>query len=259
LSQEKKKEKIPRNLLFSIFLRSFLLQMQMNYSRMQGLGFGLGILPIVQVLKLRTEALADFLRRHTGFFNAHPYMSTYAMGSIARLEAEGKDGELILELKSKLMGLLGLLGDQIFWSRLKPLLATSAILALFFLKWPPIGGFRTTTIWILSLLFILYNLAQFYVRWKGLTWGYRSGEAVLKIITKIHLLKYRLHLSLIAALVTGFLLVKVDKVMEQDLVYFASFSSALICLRLKSPLWLTLLFAFAVALSASFIKGLRIG
>lgn len=244
--------------LFAVFLRSFFLQTLMSYVRMQGLGFGLSMLPFARHGGIKDEKLKRFLKRHISFFNAHPYLSTYAMGATGRMELEGRDEGKIIEFKNSLMGPLGLFGDQIFWSRFRPLVCTAAVIALMYLHWPPIAGFRPEIVWILVITFILYNSFHLTVRWKGLVWGYASGDAVLRILMRSKLVKYRLHLGLGAAFAAGIFLIKSFEVTDNSNVFIGSFLTAMISLKLKAPLWITLLLVLSVTLGLSLILGFKI-
>lgn len=241
-----------------MFLRSFLFGALMNYTRMLGLSFGLGMVPVARELKLKGESLAGFLRRSLDFFNAHPYLAPYALGAVARLEIDGEDPQNITKLKTRIMGPLGLFGDQIFWSRLKPMTAALTILLLIYVDWPPKFSHRLTSLLILTASFIIYNTVHFVVRWQGLVRGFESGDSVMKVITAGRLVKYRLHLSLAAAVIGGFFAVKALETGRNSTVFITSFIAALVGLRMKSPLWLVLLLAFAVSLGVSLHFGIKL-
>lgn len=247
--------KIP---FFSLFLRSFLFGTLMNLSRMLGLSFGLAMIPIARKLKLRGESLSKFLNRNLEFFNTHPYMAPYVLGAVSRLEVEGEEDTKIKELKSRIMGHLAVFGDQIFWSRYKPLLIMFAVLLLFFIQWPPTYWYRKEYICCLCGLFLIYNIGHIIVRWQGLIQGFRSGGEVLRVITSSKWVKYRLHMSLLAAFMAGFLLVKVGHLIGSKESYLAAFLGALFCLRLKSPLWVVILFASVLSLGLSLYLGLSL-
>ncbi len=55
----------------------------------------------------------SFLKRHLGFFNAHPFFASYALGAISRLEEDNPGNhELVDRFKNALIGPLGAIGDQ---------------------------------------------------------------------------------------------------------------------------------------------------
>ena len=252
------KEKVRKPPLFAVFLRSFFLQTLMSYVRMQGLGFGLSMLPFIKHAGIEGERLKSFLKRHLSFFNAHPYLAAYALGAVGKMETEGVGEAEITEFKSRIMGPLGVFGDQIFWARFRPLVAMTTIIILMYLNWPPITGYRLEIIWILTGAFIIYNWVHFAVRWQGLVWGYASGKAVLRVLTRSRLVKYRLHLGLGTAFAAGIFLIKSYEVIDNSYVFMGSFLTATISLKMKAPLWITLLLVFSVTLGISFITGFKI-
>ncbi|NQS98909.1 MAG: PTS system mannose/fructose/sorbose family transporter subunit IID [candidate division Zixibacteria bacterium] len=258
MSDEITEIKPSRPLLISMFLRSFLFGALMNFTRMLGLSFGLGMIPVARELKLKGESLAAFLRRSLDFFNAHPYLATFALGAVGRLEMEGEEPQRITSLKTRIMGPLGLFGDQIFWSRFKPMMAALTILLLVSVNWPPGFNHRLTNLLIITAFFIVYNAVHFIVRWRGLTLGFKSGDSVLKVITASRLVKYRMHLSFAAAVIGGVFAVRALEFSQNSTVFSVSFIAALVGLRMKSPLWIVILFAFAVSLGVSLYIGTKL-
>lgn len=251
MCSEDRKTEFP---IFSIFLRLFLLQTLMNYTRMQGLGFGMAFIPVARSLRLKGRSLSVFLRRHLDFFNAHPYLASYALGAASKLESERRKAGEIIELKNRLMGPLGLLGDQIFWSRIKPMCSGLAVVALLHLSWPPISGFRLESALVLAGLFIIYNALHFQVKWNGLVKGYRNGENVPIAITGSAIVKLRLFLGLGTALVSGLYLAKTYSISQENdaAVFLSAFVVVIISRSLKLPVWLTLILALTVSLAVSF-------
>jgi PTS system mannose-specific IID component len=225
---------------------------------MQGLGFGLAMSALARKCKLSGEILKAFLQRNTAFFNSHPIMSSYALGAVSRLELEDKPGEEIAELKNNLIGPLGLLGDQIFWSRLKPLMATLLVLFLLFLNYPISAANRGVDLLALGLFFTLFNIIQFWVRWRGLKAGFRCGANVIEEITKSRLVRFRLHLAWVFAFSAGILFLVANEKLKHPWIFFATFASAFICLRTKLPIWSAFLFSLAVFLLVSLISSVTL-
>jgi len=103
--------------LVSTFLRSFTIQGSWNYRSMVGGGVAFCLLPVLRaVARTRGEPLQDALQRHVGHFNAHPYLTSLALGAIARLEADGEDPEAVQRFKAAIRGPLGGLGDALIWA-----------------------------------------------------------------------------------------------------------------------------------------------
>ncbi|KPK76547.1 MAG: hypothetical protein AMJ89_03935, partial [candidate division Zixibacteria bacterium SM23_73] len=100
-------------------------------------------------------------------FNANPYLATYAVGAVAKLEEAGASAEELGKFKNSLSGPLGALGDNLIWMNLRPvLLILGIILASTF------GALGALIFWL------LYNIHQVYLRARGLFKGYGLGLGV---------------------------------------------------------------------------------
>ena len=116
-----------------IFFRSFFVQSGWNYKSLLSIGFCFAIVPVAKKLfKNDVKKYNQFVKRHLGFFNAHPYFTSYALGAVARLEEEiavNNSSDAHLEkFKNALIGPLGALGDQLFWATVKPATFTIGVL-----------------------------------------------------------------------------------------------------------------------------------
>jgi PTS system mannose-specific IID component len=160
-------DKISRLDFVRLYFRSFFVQTGWNYERMIALGFTWILLPLVEKLCPDREERVRFLRRHLSFFNANPYLATYAVGAVAKLEESGAASEEVGKLKESLSGPLGALGDNLMWMNLKP-----ALLIL--------GIILTSTSGVLGavVFWLLYNMHQVYLRGRGLCRGYALGLSV---------------------------------------------------------------------------------
>jgi len=160
-------EKIPKLNLFRLYLRSFFVQTGWNYERMIALGFTWILLPLMEKLYPAKEQRKKFLKRHLSTFNANPYLATYAVGAVAKLEEAGASAEELGKFKNSLSGPLGALGDNLIWMNLRPaLLILGIILASTF------GALG-------ALIFgLFYNIHQVYLRARGLFKGYGLGLGV---------------------------------------------------------------------------------
>lgn len=153
--------------LFRLYLRSFFVQTGWTYERMIALGFTWILLPLVKKLYPVQEERVRFLRRHLSTFNANPYLATYAVGAVAKLEEIRTSEEEIGKFKDSLMGPLGALGDNFIWMNLRPaLLILGIILASAF------GAIGAVVFWL------FYNIHQVYLRARGLFKGYDLGLKV---------------------------------------------------------------------------------
>ena len=154
-------------ILKGLWIRSFLLQTGFNYERMQALGWCWVVSPLAK--RLSIENKQEFYQDNLESFNANPYISTYAVGAVAKLEEEKKDRKTILRLKNSLRGPLGSLGDSLIWKGVRPALLALGILTAGWLGyWGPI------------LFLVLFNGMQIYLRRRGLKKGYELGEQIFK-------------------------------------------------------------------------------
>ena len=162
-----------------IFFRSFFVQSGWNYKSLLSIGFCFTIVPVAKRLyKNDVIKYNQFVKRHLGFFNAHPYFSAYALGAVAKLEEEiavNKGNEEHLEkFKNALIGPLGALGDQLFWATVKPATFTIGVLGFLLTE----NFYARLT--FLFLLGILYNLPHLYIRTFGMIQGYKKGFLICK-------------------------------------------------------------------------------
>lgn len=154
-------------LRFAVALRSLALQASWNYQTLLGAGFAFSLLPVLQrALAADPDRLAAAVGRHAGFFNAHPYLASVALGAVGRLESDGVDPDTVGRLKSALMSPLGTLGDGLVWARWRPFCAFLAI-----------GAFAAgVPAWVAILLFLgLYNAVHLPLRYWGIAFGWREG------------------------------------------------------------------------------------
>ena len=154
--------------LWRVVARSFLLQALWNRERMQGQGLAYALRPVARRLA-GASGEAGWLARHLGFFNTQPAFASYALGVVARLEAEraraeGPPEETIEQAKSTLGPALAAVGDSLIWSSIRP--PTAVIGALWALEGSPYGA--------LVFLF-LYNSFHLLVRVRGVFAGWRLG------------------------------------------------------------------------------------
>jgi mannose/fructose/N-acetylgalactosamine-specific phosphotransferase system component IID len=169
--------------LTSAFFRTFFLQTMWNFERYVNYGFAFILTPILKKL-YPPESRAEALSRHLEYFNTHPYMASFILGAVIRMEKERaeetksrqrqKEDE-INALKVGMMGPLAAMGDNLFWATIRPycgLLAVTLVLS----KSVLVSG----QYWIVPLLFLaVYNVAHLGLRLIGFLQGYRKGDQVV--------------------------------------------------------------------------------
>jgi len=167
-------------LLAKIFFRSFFINANLNFRKMQNLGFVMTITPLVRPWNLPTKEAAELLTRHLQIFNTNPYFAASISGSVIRLEEEkSKDKKLTSDaavVKHTLMGPYAAIGDAFFWGALRPFAAVIAcILAYSEYIFAPLA------------LLLLFNPFHVWIRLKGFLEGYRRGKEGIDFVKKINL------------------------------------------------------------------------
>ena len=151
-----------------LLMRSFALQGSWNFPQMQGLGFLFALAPWLKRVHSEGNELRRSLRRHLGYFNTNPYMATYVLGVVARLEEEGQ-GEESVRMRQNLMGPLGAIGDGLYWANFRPLCLLLALLI------------ATVRIEVAALFFItIYNVIHIADRWIYLNMGYEKAHNAIE-------------------------------------------------------------------------------
>lgn len=175
--------KLPKTTLFSILLHLFLFQVGWNFERMLNLGFAYSLLPGVKKLYKDTQKQCQVLKRHLEFFNTNPYLASPIVGMVIAEEekiARQSLGNIqeISQFKTKCMGPLGALGDNLFWANFRPLFSLLGIVVT-------IGLWKSSLIWLGPFIFlILYNIPHLYFRIVWFLRGYRMGKGVLNLLCK---------------------------------------------------------------------------
>ncbi|MBN2001202.1 PTS system mannose/fructose/sorbose family transporter subunit IID [candidate division KSB1 bacterium] len=214
---------ITRKDLFEILLRTFFVQGSWNFKSLIGLGFCYCAIPIAKRLFPDPEDQKDFLKRHLNFFNAHPYFTSWCLGAVAKIEFEAEknqwaDLEAIQIFKTRLAGPLGSIGDQLFWSGVKPLVSGIAFCCALVLGWMAI-----------PFLLVLYNVPHFYTRYKGLILGYKKGFEIVADLSLRRFQKYLNAIKAIGLFVAGFSLAIAAKVnYDKGADFLAAFIAAVI-------------------------------
>jgi mannose/fructose/N-acetylgalactosamine-specific phosphotransferase system component IID len=192
-------KRIRKRDLLKLFLRSFYIQATWNFERMLGLGLCFCLIPIAKRLYSTKEEMIDFLQRNLDFFNAHPYMASYAIGSLARLEEQAiqqnwSDKKPIAIFRERLCGPLGALGDTLFWQLIKPLSACVGVIVTLFWGW--VGIFAS---------FIVYNIFHFYIRSRGIYMSYKKGFDIIRDLSIRGTQKYVTGFRISLNICTGFM------------------------------------------------------
>lgn len=150
-------------------LRLLTLQASWTFERMQGVGVGFAVEPLLRPLGgVGDPRYREALGRATGFFNANPFLAPAAVGAEARAELDGVPGPQIERLRTALCGPLGSLGDRLFWTGIVPALASAAVAAV------ALGA----GIWPVAVFVVVHNVIRLLLAAWMLDLGWRHGLRV---------------------------------------------------------------------------------
>jgi PTS system mannose-specific IID component len=149
--------------------RLFAVQSAFSYERMLGIGFGHAIEPLLRPLRGQGGArYAEALARQSRFFNAHPFVTSIAVGAAARAELDGEAPERIERLRAALGGPLGALGDRLIWAGWLPACVGFGLILV--AAGAGVGG-------VVAFL-ALFNIVRVGLLAWGLRAGWRAGMRV---------------------------------------------------------------------------------
>lgn len=157
------------------FLRTFAVEGSWNPHSMTAGGLVYALLPLLARIHAGDPvALREAVRRHLEPFNAHPYLTPMAVGSLARMEHQGEDPARIRRYRRALMGPLGAVGDRLVWAGWRPVCLLAGLLA-FSLGADPVRA---------ALLFLLsYNAGHLALRAWAFRLGWRDGVHAVRGLT----------------------------------------------------------------------------
>ena len=159
--------------------RSFLHQASWNFERMQNLGLLYQMLPGLRRLHGGSPPAA-VLQRYLGYFNTHPYLSTWVAGTVLRLEEQQQRGELspvdAETFQKMVMAPYAAIGDALFWGALRPLAAVVGLfLAVQGITWAPL------------MMLALFNLPHLLCRGAGWLFGYVQALHSVETLQRMRL------------------------------------------------------------------------
>jgi PTS system mannose-specific IID component len=182
--------------LYGVFRRSLLIQASWSYERMQSIGFAYAIEPVLRKLYPDRAEYESRLRVHLEYFNTQPYLASFILGAVVRMEEDRsrarKVSEDVSSLKAALTAPLGALGDTFFWGALKPFAAVVAVALLLTGYW-----------WAPLLFLVFYNVWHVGLRAGMLFWGYRSGGDAMALMARYSLMNLAKRFKLITLTVLG--------------------------------------------------------
>ena len=163
---------------------------------MQSLGFAFAIEPVLRKLYPDQAEYESRLWIHLEYFNTQPYLASFILGAVIRMEEDRTIGRKVSEdvssLKAALMAPLGALGDTFFWGARKPFAAVTAVALLMTGHW-----------WAPLLFLAFFNVWHVGLRAGMLFWGYRSGGDAMALMTRHSLMNMAKRLKRITLAVLG--------------------------------------------------------
>lgn len=153
--------------------RSLFLQASFNYERMQAGGWLYSILPGLKKIHKDKDDLAASMSHNLEFFNTHPFLVNFVMGIVLSMEQNKADIPTIRAVRVAAMGPLGGIGDALFWFTLVPI--TAGITANMAIN----GNIAAPFIFL-----IIFNAAQFGLRFFLMKWSYKLGTNAIGVLTE---------------------------------------------------------------------------
>ena len=206
---------LPLRTRVAIFFRLLAVQGAWNYETLVGNGIGFCVEPALRRLPGGPDgdAYRAALARESQYFNAHPYLTSVAVGALARAELDGEAPERIERFRTALCGPLGALGDRLVWATFLPLCSFTALVVF------GLGGSPFATV----LTFLgLYNSGHLGLRVWGLQVGWRRGLGVAQSLGNPWLQHAPPRLGRVAAVLAGMALpLAIDRIIEAGQVLLA--------------------------------------
>jgi len=203
-----------------ILLRLLGIQGAWNYETMLGNGIAFAMEPALRRLPggRGGEAYRQAIARHSGYFNAHPYLASVAVGALARAELDGVPAAQIERFRVAAPGPLGSVGDRLVWAGWLPLCSAVGLVAF---------GLGASP-WVVVALFLgLYNLGHLGLRIWGLHAGWAHGLRVAQALGNPVLRNGPPHVARVLALVAGIALpVAAQKLLGEGRVWLGGVLAA---------------------------------
>lgn len=199
---------LPARTWAAIFLRQLAVQASWNYELLLGTGIGFSLEPALRHLPggREGEAYRAAMARQSAYFNAHPYLTAVAVGSLARAELERAPPGQIERFRTALCGPLGSVGDRLVWAGWLPFCSLLALAAF---------GLGAGAPAVLLIFLGLYNVGHIGLRVWGLRVGWTHGMRVAAALANPVLRHGPTYIARAAALLAGIALpLALDRIIE---------------------------------------------
>ena len=187
---------LPLRVRAAVLLRMLAIQGVWNYETMLGNGIAFALEPALKRLPggRQGEPYRRAMARHSGYFNAHPYLASVAVGALARAELDRVDEALIERFRVAAPGPLGSVGDRLVWAGWVPLCSAIALLAF---------GLGASPLVVVLVFLGTYNVMHLGLRIWGLHAGWTHGLRVAQALANPVLRQGPAHVARATALVAG--------------------------------------------------------
>lgn len=199
-----------------ILFSSFFIQTSWSFSTLQGMGFLFNLMS-----GAKKDTKSKIMNTHKGYFNTHPYMSSYIVGAVERAyDDEQSSTDEIQKFINIAQKSFASAGDLLFWEILRPaLLLIGTILAL---KFGVIGPLT---------FIVVYTAFHLYHRIQGIYDGYNMKWDVIYIIRSRRFTTTQNTFELIGAFCSGLLFSAVSLELNYLLIIPISLLFLLLLLR----------------------------
>jgi len=159
---------LPFRVRLAMFVRMLAVQGSWNYETLLGTGIGFVMEPALRYLPGGVDGpqYRAALARESRYFNAHPYLTGIAVGSLTRAELDGVDPARIERFRSALASPLGSVGDRLVWASWLPFCSVVAL---------GVFGAGASALAVVGTFLLLYNAGHFLLRAWGLHIGLSRG------------------------------------------------------------------------------------
>jgi mannose PTS system EIID component len=187
---------LPLRVKLAMFVRMLGVQGSWNYETLLGTGIGFVMEPALRFLPggVNGPAYRAALARESRYFNAHPYLTGIAVGSLTRAELEGVDPARIERFRSALASPLGSVGDRLVWASWLPFCSVVALCVF---------GSGGSALAVVGTFLLLYNAGHFLLRAWGLHVGLARGLTVASALGNPVLRQGPQYIGSATALVAG--------------------------------------------------------
>lgn len=187
---------LPMRVRVAIVVRMLAIQGVWNYETMLGNGIAFAMEPALRRLPGGPggEAYRTAMARHSGYFNAHPYLASVAVGALIRAELDGLPEAQIDRFRTAAPGPLGSVGDRLIWAGWLPLCSALALLAF---------GLGASPLTVVLLFLGTYNFVHLGMRIWGLQVGWIHGLRVAEALGNPVLRQGPAHVARATAFIAG--------------------------------------------------------